>query len=86
LPQLLHVWGTFVETAGTALAALTIGLPPGMTISLVTGASSIPCGQLGIVGFQALGAINAGTTVQPQANPISGIVGTWIFQFSVPIV
>jgi hypothetical protein len=84
---LLYVWGAFVESAGTATAALSITLPAGMTCSFP--ATILGAGWVTPVTSternRPLVAYLSSTTVQSPTT-YTGSVDTYVFQFTVPVL
>lgn len=90
LPGLLLVWVSFVESAGTANAALTITIPTGYTAVTQTGSLAAMAGSIGRLGAGSLTqlqvAAGATTQVSTGANTIIGVVDTWAAYLSIPML
>lgn len=91
LPGMLLVWVSFVETVGTASAALTITIPTGYTAVTQTGSLNTYVGSVSpnTVTAPAIGlVIVAGGTTQviPQISSglATGVVATWFGYVSIP--
>ena len=88
LPGLLQVWVSFVETAGTVSAALTITIPTGYTAVTMAGSLNASVGRLfqptGATAYDFVAAAGATTQISAaQATP-TGIVATWTGSFIIP--
>lgn len=85
-PGKLEVWVSFSETAGTAVATLTITIPTGYaavthTGSLVAGVGTISSG----VGTPTEMVAAAGATTQiTTPGTLAGSVATWTGYFAIP--
>lgn len=78
-PGVLSIWGTFVESAGTANATLTIPLPTGFTASIACCVGSVSVNA----GASSL-SVSAGGTSAINTF-IVGSVTTWGFTMTVPV-
>lgn len=90
LPGLLLVWVSFVETAGTASAAITITIPTGYTAVSMAGALSEMVGYVNpstvvaATTAQAVFAAAGATTSIATIGAVTGIVTTWSGFFAIP--
>lgn len=87
-PGKLEIWVSFVETVGTATAALTITIPGGYTAVTHTGSLSAGVGFLGNLSnantsYAMLVAAGGTTQIASVAN-VAGVVTTFIGYFSIP--
>lgn len=87
VPGFLQLWVSFQETAGIAVATLTIPLPPGYVG--VTQAGSLVSG-VGLIGNSvgtasiSMSIAAAGTAIVSMLS-VAGVVSTWAGGFTVPV-
>lgn len=87
-PGLLQVWVSFVESAGTATAAVTITIPTGYTAVTMAGSLSVVVGTLARITNigqinQVIVAAGATTQVATTASAV-GAVDTWSAFMQIP--
>lgn len=86
-PGLLQVWVSFIETVGTATAAVSISLPAGYTAVSLAGPLNA---GVGIMFRNGLANVIWGITVAPGATATAGIpsatgvVDTWVATMQIP--
>lgn len=85
-PGKLLLWVSFVESAGTANAALTITLPTGFTAASMAGGLSI---NVGWIGFATSGQglpvfVAPAASVSIATTAFAGVVATWSGTFVIP--
>lgn len=85
VPGELHVWVSFVETAGTASAVLTITIPPGYTAVTMAGSLSVCVGQICSTNVGVIPLFAAAGATTSIATPVTnGSVATWSGTFIIP--
>lgn len=75
--RLVTLWGSFTESAGTAVGVVTIALPSGLTFS----AFSLVGGLVPTAALSYVGLACSGTTLTSLA--FAGSVQNWAFYASV---
>lgn len=87
-PGLLLVWVSFVESAGTAVAVLTISLPTGYTAVTHTGSLASSVGMVArattIGANTALQAAAGALTQVITGATVTGAVDTWVAFMQIP--
>lgn len=87
-PGKLLVWVSFVESAGTAVASITITIPTGYTAVSMAGGLSTGVGMLSssIAGGTFVGMVAAAgaTTQVVSAATLIGAVATWYISMQIP--
>lgn len=87
VPGELHVWASFVESAGTASATITITIPTGYTAITMAGSLATGAGFLGnnAAGSAAYMTAAAGATTQIVSQSVTtAVVGTYFGMFIIP--
>lgn len=85
-PGNLEIWASFVVTAGSPAATLTITIPTGYTASSLTGSLEAAVGTLCSPGFTSQDMLcTAGATLTIKSSgSVSGGAGTWSIHASIP--
>lgn len=86
-PGLLQVWVSFVESAGTASAVVTVTIPTGYTAVTMAGSLATAVGTLVCTSNNSIFELSAAagaTTSVATVNTVNGVVTTWLATMQIP--